>query len=113
MDRYVAGVPRESLPTWVQAAIAEFRFVPLVGSSIERKHALVKVENHLGLGPVRVSLANRLPQFEAQLRRDPSSAEPFCECFARVRTIMKIPALLGFEEHPALSLYTANAQRGH
>ena len=104
VEAFIGGVARMELEAFARRAIAEFRFIPVVESNIEGKHARVKNESAWNLGPVRVSLANRLFMLERRFAANPESLRSFCEYFEQSRVINKIPGLVGFERHPALSL---------
>ena len=64
IDSVVAGAPRFSMPDYVLNVIASFRFIPVVETTIEGKHAKVALESPGFLGAVRVSLSNRFQVVE-------------------------------------------------
>ena len=83
--------------------LASWRFISVAESTIESKHAKVSLaEKSHPIGPTRVSLANRLPLLERLLLRGHADVQTVIRHFARARKLSAIPALLGFEKHPAL-----------
>lgn len=102
VDNFIAGSPRMSLPPWVLRLLAEFRFIIIVESSIEAKHSKVKLSSAWKIGPVRISLANRLALIEQMISKDVQGIQLFCSYFEKARNIIRIPQLLGFERHPSL-----------
>ena len=91
------------MPRDFQLRVAMWRFVPVVETTIEEKHARValsKKRHHLG--PVRISLANRLPLLERWLQRGHVSAQELLSAFEKCRSLKKLPFLLGVEDHPLL-----------
>ena len=76
-----AGWRREDLWPDVLEAIAEFRFMASVESAVESKHAAVNMESQRRLGPVRVSLANRLSMLERLFVAKPDVLLSFCAFF--------------------------------
>jgi hypothetical protein len=110
MESFVDGAPRHSLCPAALAQIAIFAFTPIIETTIEGKHAKVSLETQAGIGPVRVSLANRLPLLESRIQHDPSVAEKLAQQFIAMRHLKRIPALFSFHDHPHL-LAQVPAQR--
>ena len=102
LQAFADGAPRFSLSRTFIDSVANFRFISLVETTIERKHALVRMESQRHLGPVRVSLSNRLQILEDRIKADPAMLKNFCDLFSRARTILAIPSLLGFQNHPGI-----------
>jgi hypothetical protein len=102
MDLFIAGAPRNTLCPAALSQIAIFAFTPIIETTIEGKHAKVSLETQGGIGPVRVSLANRLPLLESRLQHDPSLAEKLVQEFSAMRHLKRIPALFAFHDHPHL-----------
>ena len=100
LQAFADGAARFSLSRTFIDAAADFRFVSVVETTLERKHALVRMESQRNLGPVKVSLANRLQMIEDCSKVDPAMFTMFCDLFSRVRTILDIPSILGFADHP-------------
>ena len=105
----------ESLKAWVEGAnfddlcepfqrqVSAWRFTPIVETTIEEKHARVALSKRSRrLGPVRISLSNRLPLMERWIRKNTISATDLLERFNRTRSLKTVPALLGLQDHPAL-----------
>jgi hypothetical protein len=99
---FVDGAGRESLNPRFQSVLATMRFIPIVETTIEAKHAKVALQSQTGLGPVRVSLSNRLPLMESRIASNPQYLAELVECFGLVRKFKKVPMFLGFERHPLL-----------
>jgi hypothetical protein len=93
---------RSSLPGVFLNSVASARFVPIVETTIEAKHKAVAMESIRGMGPVRVSLSNRLPLLERHVRDDPRYLLRLVECFEEARQFKQIPMLLGLADHPSL-----------
>ena len=98
---FVAGAPRFSMPDYVLNVIASFRFIPVVETTIEGKHAKVALESPGFLGAVRVSLSNRFQVVERCLSCSVTAAS-FVRCFDQARRVRMLPALLGLASHPSL-----------
>ena len=102
-DQFAAGSPRCSLPVGFLAALAVLRFVVTVETTIEAKHARVALERKSHhIGPVRVSLSNRLPLVERWLARGHIDIRDLVHHFGEARSLRRASALLGLECHPAL-----------
>ena len=99
---FTSGTRRSDLPELVLKHIAVGRFVIIAESSIEGKHAAVSLDSQRGIGPVRVSLANRLPLMESRMQQHPMYLHDLVECFHEARNFRRIPAIMGFENHPLL-----------
>ena len=75
---------------------------PVVETTIEGKHAKVALEPQGKLGPVRVSLANRLELIESRLTLSPDTMQRLVRELHRTRSLRKIPALFSFADHALL-----------
>jgi hypothetical protein len=103
VKKFFAGMPRANLQRSTLMTIAAWKFVPIVGTTIENKHLHVSIADKAhALGPVRVSLANRLPMLERWLERGAVKVADLLEYFEAAREIKQIPSLLGFSDHPDL-----------
>ena len=102
LQRIIDGAARESLSPRFLAMLATMRFIPIVESCIESRHARVSLESVVGLGPVRVSLSNRLPLIEARIASDPNFLSELAACCEEARDFKHVPTAMGFEEHPLL-----------
>jgi hypothetical protein len=92
LDAFVAGAARSSLPVEFRMRIASFRFVAFVETTIEAKHArtsLARKAHHLG--PVRISLANRLPFLERSIRTGHIEVEQLIQKFQQARHLADVP----------------------
>ncbi len=92
LDRFVDGAPRSELGDGFLSRVAAFRFIPVVETTIEAKHArtsLCRRVHHIG--PVRISLANRLPYLERSIRLGHISPLALLEQFQRARTFKALP----------------------
>eukprot|EP00972_Heterocapsa_arctica_P037835 5569566-Heterocapsa_arctica.AAC.1 len=69
LELFIAGTLRRDLPQPFLQQVASFRFPAAVETTIEEKHARVSMAKRCHhVGPVRISLANRLPMLERALR---------------------------------------------
>lgn len=76
LEAFLQGAALRDLPLDFQLRVGTFRFVPVVETTIEEKHArvsLAKRRHHIG--PVRVSLSNRLPLLERWILRGQVSGQ--------------------------------------
>ena len=81
--------------------IASKKFGSVIETDIEAKHARVSMASAMkSVGPVRVSLSNRLPWLERMLRKKHIHILQFMRYFEKARHISRIPWALGFEDHP-------------
>ena len=104
LDRFIAGTPRASLQHFALVVIAGFKFLPVCETTIEAKHGRVSLENRMKkLGPVRVSLANRLPMLEKWLTRGVFSLEDLLNKFEEARQLKATIHTLGIAQHPSMS----------
>ena len=72
VDKFIAGASRLTLPRWFLSALCEFRLIPIAESIIEQKHSTVALDaGHRRVGPVRVSLSNRMKLMETMFDQDP------------------------------------------
>ena len=104
LDRFIdEGVPRAECGAAFLLEIAKFKFMPVVETTIEEKHSRVAISaGKHSIGPVQVSLANRLPLLERSLAQSPSSLTTLLDSLGHTRALSKIPALFDFEAHPSL-----------
>ena len=97
------GASLDSLCLEFQQQVACWRLVPIVETTIEAKHArvsLAKRRHHLG--PVRISLANRLPLLTRWVQRGHVDSVELVRLFSKSRSLKKIPGLLDIADHPDL-----------
>jgi hypothetical protein len=88
LDKFIDGAALADLSEAFQSRVAGWRFVPVVETSIEGKHAktsLAKKSHHIG--PVRLSLANRLPFLDRSLRAGHIDPHQLLAKFHEARTI--------------------------
>lgn len=97
------GRPRQDLPESVRMQIATWRFASPVETKIEQPHAQVsKASKTHFVGPVRVSLSNRLGQLERWLRGGHFSVEELLAEFGRTRRLRDMIDMFGVRAHPAI-----------
>ena len=85
-------------------ALSKYDQTPTMETTIEEKHARVsKAQAAMRLGPVRVSLSNRLPLLGRLLKRGHINPELLLRKFEDARHLLGIPAALGLTLHPSLS----------
>ena len=103
LKAWVQGANFDDLSETFQRQVSAWRFTPIVETTIEEKHARVALSKRSRrLGPVRISLANRLPLMERWIRKETVSATDLLDRFNRSRSLKTVPALLGLQDHPAL-----------
>jgi hypothetical protein len=103
MALFCNGASRSDLREASKKQVARFRFPSAVETTIEEKHARVAIARKAHhLGPVRASMANRLPMLERLLRRGHINIRELLECFEQARSLHSVPGLLGLELHPRL-----------
>ena len=102
LRQFAAGASRSSLSPLFVSTVATMRCVPIVETVIEQKHSKVTQQSMTGIGPVRVSLSNRLPLIEARIREEPGYLLELVSCFQDARKFKQAPAVMGFEEHPLM-----------
>ena len=103
LQDWVAGAELQNLSDIFLRHVAAWRFAPIVETTIEEKHArvsLAKRRHHIG--PVRISLANRLPLLERWVKRGHVSAKELLDFFTQCRSLKAVPSLLNLVNHPAL-----------
>ena len=105
LDNFAAGATREEAGgvEWLEP-LAKWRFVSVVETTVEAKHARVQHASRLArnMGPVRVSLSNRLPLLERWLLRNQVDAGHLVQLFGEARSLKAMIGRLGVERHPAL-----------
>ena len=97
------GYRRRDLSEAFLLEIVKFRLISVVETTIEEKHRRVTLEQNIHhLGPVRISLANRLPLLERWLKKGVLDMKLLLRCFDTTRSIKQIAGCLGVEHHPSL-----------
>jgi hypothetical protein len=92
LEAFINGTPRSECNVVFRERIAAFRFVPVVETSIESKHARTTLARRMHhLGPVRISLANRLPFLERAVRVGHISPVSLLEQFHKARSLALVP----------------------
>ena len=104
IDRFLQGAPRSDLCPAALREIASMRFVSLVETTIEGRHARVALAHrrHPG-GPVATSLSNRLPMLEQWIRRKHVDIMDVVQAFSACRHLRVGAGLLNMERHPCLT----------
>ena len=103
IDKFLAGTPRSCLDFDTQKEIAALRFVSTVEASIEGRHARVAVAHRChAVGPVKVSLANRLPMLEQCIVKKHICPVDLIECFGKARSLRVGARMLNLHTHPAV-----------
>ena len=101
LQRFVDGMPRQLCNDAFLSQLCIFRLFPVSETSIEAAHsrvALSSSKHHIG--PVRVSLSNRLRLIEASIARDEEFGKQLLQCFSSARSLKTIAAELNLEGHP-------------
>jgi hypothetical protein len=108
LQSFVQGQQRWSCGPEFSLQVAKLRLVPVVETTIEEKHSRVSLDKKRHhIGPVRVSLANRLPLFFRTISRDPSALQDLLPFFQQARSLKEVPPLLNLEGSPCLIGYKA------
>ena len=103
LESYASGADFAALPADFQLQVSAFWFVPVVETTIEEKHARVAInKKRHHLGPVRISLANRLPLLDRWLRRGHVTATNLLDKFSAARSLKKVAGMLRVDDHPGL-----------
>ena len=103
LQKFVAGTRRSELSTVVKQEIAKLRFIYSAESTIEGKHAQVSLASRtVAIGPVRVSLTNRMHMLQCWLQCGHFTLEELVASFDKVRNLSTIASLLGLEQHPTI-----------
>ena len=105
LDMYVStDMSRDQVGQPFCRMVAALRFVIVVETTIEEKHAKVTAARRRHcIGPVRVSLANRLPMLERWIHRGHMTADELLACFDRMRSLNSIVKEFSFELSPELA----------
>ena len=112
LDLFIAGKPRFCCSECFLIVILSFRLIPCVETTIEEKHARTTLENKRHpVGPVRISLANRLPWLERQLSKHPEKISEFLSCFEKVRNLEKMAVSFGIDQHCAAPCNVDSTQK--
>ena len=105
VDRFIdEGVPRNSLATPLLEEIAIFRVIMMLETIMEQRHAIasVTVRRHF-IGPVRLSLSNRLPMLERWVRLGQVSGAEVLEAFSESLQLLRQPDHVGVGLHSLLN----------
>lgn len=94
------------------AQIARFAFFPTAETCIEAKHAKASMalKKDCNIGPVRISLSNRLEMMESMIRRDPATLHRLVDHFETARRLVALPSVMDLGGHP-LILALSRSQR--
>ena len=104
LEKFAGGARRTDCSEEFLRQVAVFKLMPISETSIEGRHARVAMAmGKQSMGPVRVSLANRMGMLETRLLRDEGFGQELLSEFAAARSIKKIATMLNLEGHP---LYT-------
>ena len=103
LETFAQGTPLSQLHAKFQSQVARYRFPACVETTIEEKHAKVTLAKRVHhIGPVRISLANRLPLLGRWTQRGEIDGNTLLNAFSLCRSLKSVPAMLGLDEHPAL-----------
>lgn len=102
---------RESLPSEFLFEVAVFALGMAPETLIEQRHAIatLALKKHF-LGPVRLSLSNRLPMVERWIRLGFFDGLDLLNAFSKTRELMKAPDVFGVGLHPRISSVTHPAE---
>ena len=108
LQLFVDGQVRSALSQIFLERLGSFKMLPITETTIEARHAYasqaLKSKGGKRLGPTRISLSNRLPQMEQQIRQGKLDVARLVHYFqtAQGEAHLAIPAALGLEGHPEL-----------
>ena len=102
LDLYVStDMSRDEVGQPCCRVVAALRFVIVVETTIEAKHAVVTAARRRhAIGPVRVSLSNRLQMLEKWIVHGHMTAEELVACFDRMRSLKSLMREFGFDLTP-------------
>ena len=89
LDKFIEGAGRADLPYPVQVLIAVYKFPPCAETCIERKHWEVsdELKKATHVGPVRISLSNRMPMLETWLATGKCTVDDLLAMFQKARSL--------------------------
>ena len=103
LDDFLGGSPLHGCNRLFQEQVATFRFMIIVETTVESKHARVSaVRRAHAVGPVKVSLANRMPLLERWLKRKHVQVIDVVQSLSGTRTLPRAASLLNLDNHPAM-----------
>ena len=101
LSKFVDGLPRKHCSYEYRLQVAKWRFGSCVETTIEDKHARTTMARKIHhVGPVRLSLANRLPNMTSMLEHGKIRGHEFLENFHKARCLKDAVQLLGLQYHP-------------
>jgi hypothetical protein len=104
LEKFNAGCPRASCSDQFREEIAAFRVVNVNETSMEARHGKVTLEDKKHpIGPVRVSLSNRMPMLEDRIAREPPYLEKIIRCLDETRVHRDCLQIFDFVDHPAMN----------
>ena len=104
LTQFIQGTLRSSCSVAFQIQIATWRFGSACETTIEAKHQRVSMSSKgKSLGPVRVSLANRMPMLQRNLLSGHYDGAELLQCFHFARNLKNLVKTFGLEDHPTLS----------
>lgn len=104
LGRFKQGQSKSSLAWISRIEIGTLKFLPVVETTIEEKHHQISVWNKAhSIGPVRVSLAIRLPEVGEHLERSQLDLMGLLDLFDETRNLKRAVGLVNFTGHPKLS----------
>jgi hypothetical protein len=107
LELFVEDLPLKETSLLFRMHIVIFRLMPCCETVIEAKHAQVAInQKRHPVGPVRVSLSNRLPMLERRLALQPSYITQFMECLNETRQFKQCLKLFDFASHPLITRKT-------
>jgi hypothetical protein len=105
LDRFIDdGIDRDLLDKDFLFEIAVFRFLFIIETTVEARHAkaAVDIKKHF-IGPVRISLSNRLPMLEYWLSIGYVTGHELLHFFEIARNLAKAPEVFGLSCHETLN----------
>eukprot|EP00971_Amphidinium_carterae_P096491 1909440-Amphidinium_carterae.4 len=104
LDRWLQGVPLSDVPA-LEAEIGKLSLIPVCERIIEARGSQVSSQfrKHTHAGPVRASLALRLPQIRKMFLSDEDTARSFSSAWMTARNVTKAVHELHLAAHPEVS----------
>ena len=115
LDKFIdGGIARKDLRYEFRYEIALFRYPFVLETTVEERHAKASVtaRKHW-VGPVKLSLSNRLPMMELWIQLGVITGLDLLDAFSAARSLLDIPHLFGLDLHTNLGPVDAQGKKTH
>ena len=112
LELFIDGTDRWSCGNTFCEQVASFAFWPISETTIEAKHSRASMDakkHHIG--PVRVSLGNRLSMMEKLLVKSPDRLSCLLKHFSVARQMVKVSSCLNLGGHPLITNLDQGARK--